>query len=52
MSYADELRQEGRQEGVQEVARNLLKSGIDTSIVAKATHLSAKQIEELKKAIC
>lgn len=59
MTYGDVLRKEGRQEGMQlgkqeaqqEIAKNLLKSGVDTSIVAKATHLSVKQLEEIKKTL-
>lgn len=55
MTYAEELRREGEQKGKQEekqeIARNLLKSGVDTSIVAKATHLTIKQLEELKKTL-
>jgi predicted transposase/invertase (TIGR01784 family) len=53
MTYGDELRKEGEQKGKQEaqqeIVKNLLKSGIDTSIVAKATHLTAKQLDKTKK---
>ena len=55
MSYSDTLRQEGRQEGRQETQKELalefLRSGVDSSIVAKAAHLTLAQIEELKKVL-
>ena len=40
---------EGLAEGKIETALSLLKQGVDESIIIKATGLSAKQIEELKK---
>lgn len=51
MTYAEVLRKEGEQRCKQEIAKNLLKSGVDTSVVAKATHLTKKQLEESKKKI-
>ena len=63
MTYAEELRQEGRQEGLergiqegehhmaQNMARELLKSGVDESIVAKASHLSKQELDEIKKSL-
>lgn len=56
MTYAEELRREGELRGEQkaqaekqEIAKNLLKSGVDAKVVANAIHLSAQQIDELKK---
>lgn len=53
MSYSDTVRQEGRQEGRQETQREIalefLRSGVDSAIVAAATHLTPAQIEELKR---
>ncbi len=55
MTYAEELKQEGKQEGHQEaqreIAQQLLKSGVDSTIIANATHLTAAQVEELKKSL-
>jgi predicted transposase/invertase (TIGR01784 family) len=67
MTYAEELRQEGmqkgRQEGMQEgihegmqkgmhqMAKELLKSGVDESLIAKASHLSQKELDEIKKSL-
>ena len=62
MSYGEKLIQQGRQEGIQigeqrvqqvqrEIAQQLLKSGVDSTIIANATHLSPAQIEELKKSL-
>ena len=63
MTYAEELRQEGRQEGLerglqrgrleekQEMARELLKSGVDKSIVARASHLSEQELEQIQNSI-
>nr|MBP9742613.1 hypothetical protein [Burkholderiales bacterium] len=48
MSYAEELRQEGEQKAQQEIAKNLLKSGVDASIIASATHLTLEQINSLQ----
>ena len=55
MTYAEELRQEGKQEGRQEaqleIAKGLLKRGVDSETVAIATHLSNAQLNELKKSL-
>ena len=67
MTYAEELKQEGKREGKQEgmqlgvqlghqeaqqeIAQQLLKSGVDTTIIANATHLTPAQVEELKKSL-
>ena len=56
MTYAEELRKEGEQRGIQlgeqkaqqEIAKQLLESGVDNSIVAAATHLTEDQIKSLK----
>lgn len=59
VTYAEELRREGEQRGIHlgeqkgqheallEIAKNLLKSGVDSSLVADATHLSLEQINNL-----
>ena len=36
------------QKAQQEIARQLLKSGVDSSIIATATHLSVDQIKSLR----
>jgi len=55
MTYAEELRQEGEQRGEQkaekEIAQKLLKSNVDSSVIATATHLTKAQIEDLKKSL-
>lgn len=55
MNHAEELRKEGIQLGEQkvrqaqqEIAKNLLKSGVDSSIIAAATHLTLEQIKSLQ----
>ena len=63
MTYAETLRQEGRQEGKQEgkregrhegeqkasieIARNLLRAGVDERTVQETTHLSEEQLKNL-----
>ena len=61
MSYAEELKEEGKKHGIQigeqrghqeaqrEIAQQLIKSGVDSTIIVKATHLTPAQVEELKK---
>ena len=61
MSYAEELRlegiqlgeqkgrQEGRQEAQLEIAKEFLKAGVDSKIIATSTHLPLAKIDELKK---
>ncbi len=52
-------KQEGKQEGMQlghqeaqrEIAQQLLKSGVDSTIIVNATHLTPAQVEELKKSL-
>ena len=59
MSYAETLKQEGIREGIRKgehdaqlkIAQQLLKSGVDCSIIASATHLSASEIEEMRKTL-
>ena len=62
MTYAEELKQEGfkmgmsyaeelKQEAQREIAQQLLKSGVDSTIIANATHLTPAQVEELKKSL-
>jgi predicted transposase/invertase (TIGR01784 family) len=51
MNFIDAMKLEGEQEAKQEIAQELIKSGIDESVIAKATHLSKSQIEEIKKSM-
>ena len=58
MTYAEELRQEGLQRGLergrlekQEMARELLKSGVDKSIVARASHLTEQELEQIQNSL-
>lgn len=39
--------QHGKQEAQQEIAKELLKSGIGSSIIAAATHLTVDEIKTL-----
>ena len=51
MTYAEELRKEGRQEEKQQIARELLKSGVDKSIVARASHLTEQELEQIQNSL-
>jgi len=56
MSYAESLKQEGKQEGMHDaeknMARQLLKSGVDISVVSKAAiHLTKEELEQLKASL-
>lgn len=55
MNFIDAMKLEGKQEGEletkQEIAQELIKSGVDESVIVKATHLSKSQIEEIKKSM-
>lgn len=44
----DTAKDEGREEGIIEVAKELLKNGIGIDIILKSTGLSREQIEQLK----
>ena len=44
-------RQEGRQEERRIIARTLLKEGAEIALVVKATGLSKKEMEKLKKEV-
>jgi predicted transposase/invertase (TIGR01784 family) len=44
----EEGREEGREERNIEIAKELLKNGIDIDIIAKSTSLTREQIERLK----
>jgi predicted transposase/invertase (TIGR01784 family) len=46
-SGVNHARREGKQEGIQEIARNLKAMGLPAGQIAKATGLTEKQIEEL-----
>ena len=47
MTIADQLRQEGRQEALNEMARNMLLRGIDRKTVMDVTGLSADELAQL-----
>ncbi len=57
MTYAEHYTQKGMQQGMQqgmqkaqyEIAEELLKLGVEESIIAKAAHLTIKEIRRLKK---
>ncbi len=55
MTYAEELRKEGEQKGRQEtqleIAKEFLKAGVDSNIIATSTHLPIAKIDELKKSL-
>jgi predicted transposase/invertase (TIGR01784 family) len=40
-------REEGKEEGKREMARNLLKEGVDTQIIMRASGLTRKEVERL-----
>ena len=56
MTIADQLREEGRldgiqrgrQEGIEKVASNMLLKELDEKIIAESTGLSIEEIEKLK----
>lgn len=63
MTYAEELRlegkkegkkegeQKGKQEAATEIAKQLLKSGVSEDIIATATHLSKDELAKLKRSV-
>ena len=55
MSYEETLIQRGLERGIQKgeyhMVRELLKSGVDESIVAKASHLTKQELDEIKKSL-
>lgn len=55
MTFAEAKKMEGMQLGEQkaqtDIAKQLIKSGVDEKIIANATHLTHAQIEKLKKSI-
>jgi len=51
MSIAEQLRVEGKKEGVREVAREMLLLNMDEDQIVKVTNLSKKKVEEIKKEI-
>jgi predicted transposase/invertase (TIGR01784 family) len=54
MSYEETLIQKGRQEGVQiaqNMVKELLRSGVDDAIIAKASLLTQKELDEIKKCL-
>ena len=51
MSIAEQLRVEGKKEGVREVAREMLLLNMDQDQIIKVTNLSKEEIEEIKREI-
>ena len=59
MTHTETLLQKGMQQGMQqgrhdaekEIARNLLKSGVDIVAIKNATHLSDEELEQLKASL-
>ena len=55
MTHTETLLQKGMQQGMQqerqEIAKNLLKSGVDIAAIKNATHLSDKELEQLKASL-
>ena len=48
MTYRDELREEGRKEGIFEVAKTMLCNlRLDVDVITKATGLSTKEVIKL-----
>lgn len=55
LTFAEQLRQEGRLQGIQQgihqgelgVARKLIKAGVDVSLVKQATHLSDEELSPI-----
>ena len=50
MSYEETLIQRGRLE-TQEIAIDLLRSGVDKSIVASASHLTDQELEQIQNSL-
>ena len=46
--WADDLREDGKHEGIIETAQKMLREKMDTSLIAKCTGLSENGIEELQ----
>jgi predicted transposase/invertase (TIGR01784 family) len=59
MSYAEELLQQGMQQGMQKgehttklaMVKEMLKAGIELSLIQRVSNLSKKEIEQIKKTI-
>jgi len=51
MTYAEELRKEGEQKATLEIAKEFLKAGVDSKIIATSTHLPLDKINELKASL-
>ena len=58
MSYEETLIQRGLEKGLQrgklekqEMAKELLRSGVDKSIVARASHLTEQELEQIQKSL-
>ena len=46
--WADDLREDGKHEGIIETAQKMLREKMDISLIAKCTGLSENEIEELQ----
>ena len=47
MTLAERIRTEGRQQGMEDIAKRLLAEKLDIAFIAKVTHLSIAQIKQL-----
>ncbi len=47
----ERVRQEGIQQGIQEIAKNLLNEGVDFGTICKCTGLSFDQVEQLQNGL-
>lgn len=47
----EEARQEGKEEGIKEVAKNLLLQNIDEKQIIKATKITREELERIKRSI-
>ena len=51
MTYAEELKLEGIQQGIQQMVLEMIKEGINISTIEKISHLNKKEIEAIKKSM-
>jgi Putative transposase, YhgA-like len=47
MTLADSIKYQGREEGMQEIARGMLLKGLDPTLIQEITHLSDEALEKL-----
>ena len=48
MNTREYIKEEGRQEGIQQVVLNMLENNLDMSLICKVTGLSEKEVKKLK----